>query len=106
MHIKFPERDFRDRETLENGDVAVNGDAATEEEPSKPRKEDLILITGKQEDCDKAREALLALVPVTEEVCALSALNAECSRIYKSTALMQCLFRVLHRCAGTPSLIA
>ncbi|XP_050051125.1 vigilin [Dermacentor andersoni] len=68
VHIKFPERDFRDRETLENGDVAVNGDAATEEEPSKPRKEDLILITGKQEDCDKAREALLALVPVTEEV--------------------------------------
>ncbi|XP_065285260.1 vigilin-like [Dermacentor albipictus] len=68
VHIKFPERDFRDRETLENGDVAVNGDATTEEEPSKPRKEDLILITGKQEDCDKAREALLALVPVTEEV--------------------------------------
>lgn len=68
VHIKFPERDFRDRETLENGDVAVNGDAATEEEPSKPRKEDLILITGKQEDCEKAREALLALVPVTEEV--------------------------------------
>lgn len=68
VHIKFPERDFRDRETLENGDVAVNGDATTEEEPSKPRKEDLILITGKQEDCEKAREALLALVPVTQEV--------------------------------------
>ncbi|KAL1413848.1 hypothetical protein MTO96_007903 [Rhipicephalus appendiculatus] len=68
VHIKFPERDFRDRETLENGDVAVNGDVATEEEPSKPRKEDLILITGKQEDCEKAREALLALVPVTQEV--------------------------------------
>uniref|UniRef100_A0A1E1X8G5 Putative vigilin n=1 Tax=Amblyomma aureolatum TaxID=187763 RepID=A0A1E1X8G5_9ACAR len=68
VHIKFPERDFRERgETLENGDVAVNGDAA-EEEPGKVRKEDLILITGKQEDCEKAREALLALVPVTQEV--------------------------------------
>ncbi|XP_037282451.1 satellite-binding protein 1 Dp1 [Rhipicephalus microplus] len=68
VHIKFPERDFRERETLENGDVAVNGDVATEEEPSKPRKEDLIFITGKQEDCEKAREALLALVPVSLEV--------------------------------------
>lgn len=72
VHIKFPERDLRDRgEVLENGEAAVNGDATAapaEEDGAKVRKEDLILITGKQEDCEKARDALQALVPVTEQV--------------------------------------
>lgn len=72
VHVKFPEREYREREPLENGETIVNGDlpASVEEtsEPDKVRREDLILITGKQEDCERAREALQALVPVTEEV--------------------------------------
>ncbi|KAG0433184.1 hypothetical protein HPB47_020160 [Ixodes persulcatus] len=56
-------------EPLENGEAAVNGEAAeAAPEEGKVRKEDLILIKGKQEDCEHAREALLALVPVSQEV--------------------------------------
>ncbi|CAN7986811.1 unnamed protein product [Ixodes pacificus] len=69
VHVKFPERESRDREPLENGEAAVNGEVAeVAPEEGKVRKEDLILIKGKQEDCEHAREALLALVPVSQEV--------------------------------------
>ncbi|XP_077998393.1 vigilin-like [Glandiceps talaboti] len=55
--IKFPDRIPK---IESNGDVdatpVVNGNC------------DVILITGKQDNCDRAKEALLALVPVTEEI--------------------------------------
>ncbi|XP_064459574.1 vigilin-like [Ornithodoros turicata] len=69
VHIKFPERSNRDRDALENGEV--NGDVeapAENEDPNRVRKEDIIVITGKQEDCEGAKEALLSLIPVTREV--------------------------------------
>ncbi|XP_033116726.1 vigilin-like [Anneissia japonica] len=68
--IKFPDR-IQNSET--NGgtteETQVNGDANSEtSEEDKPKKSDTIFITGKKENCEKARDALLALVPITEEV--------------------------------------
>lgn len=63
VQIKFPDRE------IVNGspDVheVVNGDAE-HEPPLSPRKCDIIIITGKKDDCDAAKEDLLALVPITE----------------------------------------
>lgn len=58
VQIKFPER-----ENFNNGEQEehVNGDGAN-------RPCDTIRITGKQENCAKAKQALLDLVPVTIEV--------------------------------------
>merc|ERR1712112_81112 len=44
----------------------VNGD--TNGETNGPRKCDIIIITGKAENCENAKKALLDLVPVMEEV--------------------------------------
>ncbi|XP_046390775.1 vigilin [Ischnura elegans] len=43
-------------------------DAIAPEEPAGPRPCDIIRITGKKENCEGAKEALLALVPITIEV--------------------------------------
>lgn len=48
-----------------SNDVQENGDM----EDSQVRKCDVISITGKQENCEAAKQALLDLVPVTVEVC-------------------------------------
>lgn len=59
VQIKFPERASNDYEAAEtNGDL--NGDAI------KPC--DVIRITGKKENCENAKAALLDLVPVTMEM--------------------------------------
>jgi predicted PilT family ATPase len=47
-----------------NGTSSENGDGSGD----GPRKCDIILITGKKENCEAAAAALQALVPVTEEV--------------------------------------
>lgn len=76
--IKFPDKPVQPvqnggppEEHLVNGDGHVNGDEGHSEplsEPhSGPRKCDIIIITGKQENCENAKQALLDLVPVTEE---------------------------------------
>ncbi|XP_053689982.1 vigilin isoform X2 [Sabethes cyaneus] len=62
VSIKFPERDAQEviiEPQLANGDV--NGG-----EPIKTT--DIIRISGRQEKCENAKEALLALVPITEEI--------------------------------------
>lgn len=61
VNIKFPDRDAPEAfvEGQQNGDV--NGG-----EPIKTT--DIIKISGRKEKCEKAKEALLALVPVTEEI--------------------------------------
>lgn len=66
--IKFPDKPAP---PAQNGaaEPVVNGDAAAEEEPSsEPKKCDIIIITGKAENCEGAKQALLDLVPVQEEV--------------------------------------
>uniref|UniRef100_A0A2M3YXE0 Putative vigilin n=1 Tax=Anopheles braziliensis TaxID=58242 RepID=A0A2M3YXE0_9DIPT len=88
VNIKFPERVVVDYQIPHFGDVAaqngngapgesgaeaeiVNG-GATEQPvaPSEPvhSPADLIRISGNQERCEQAKEALLALVPETEEI--------------------------------------
>ncbi|KAK5848353.1 hypothetical protein PBY51_005976 [Eleginops maclovinus] len=65
VQIKFPERDDgaagQDAPPQENGEVSPEADFV-------PRKCDIITIAGREEKCDLARAALLALVPITEDV--------------------------------------
>ncbi len=66
--IKFPDRN-PNAEQAEEGELVVNGDSNGDaHEEDKPKKCDTILITGKKENCEQAKEALEKLVPVTEEV--------------------------------------
>ncbi|XP_072349563.1 vigilin isoform X2 [Scyliorhinus torazame] len=67
VQIKFPERDENqgpDLHPQENGDL--NPDLREGEQA--PRKCDVIVVSGRKEKCEAAREALLALVPVTVNV--------------------------------------
>ncbi|XP_077400366.1 vigilin [Vanacampus margaritifer] len=65
VQIKFPERDDASagQEALpqENGDVCPDVEFV-------PRKCDVVTISGRAEKCEMAKAALLALVPITEDV--------------------------------------
>lgn len=65
VQIKFPERDDsaagQEAPPQENGDVSPDVEFV-------PRKCDIITIAGRAEKCELAKAALLALVPVTEDV--------------------------------------
>uniref|UniRef100_A0A7N6FCI0 High density lipoprotein-binding protein n=1 Tax=Anabas testudineus TaxID=64144 RepID=A0A7N6FCI0_ANATE len=65
VQIKFPERDDsaagQDAPPQENGDISPEAEFA-------PRKCDIITICGRAEKCELAKVALLALVPITEDV--------------------------------------
>ena len=75
--IKFPDRpnnNQQQQQPVVNGEAAVNGaengstvsdDAASDDAPNKS---DIILITGKRDNCEAAAKALQALVPITEEM--------------------------------------
>ena len=52
VQIKFPDK------AVENGEPVVNGDNSC----------NIIKITGKKDNCEKASQALLELVPITAEV--------------------------------------
>ncbi|XP_072896689.1 high density lipoprotein binding protein a isoform X1 [Hemitrygon akajei] len=68
VQIKFPEREetpVAEQQVHENGETDGEVKELT---PSVPRKNDIILISGRKERCEAARDALLALVPVTIEV--------------------------------------
>ncbi|XP_069775955.1 vigilin-like isoform X2 [Narcine bancroftii] len=67
VQIKFPERDDSqgpDHHPQENGDL--NSDLRDVDHT--PRKCDVIVVSGRKEKCEAAREALLALVPVTVDL--------------------------------------
>lgn len=56
VQIKFPEKDFHgDNDNLPNGDL-------------NPRPQDVVIIQGKKENCEAAKNALQALVPIKVEV--------------------------------------
>ncbi|MCL4139924.1 UNVERIFIED_CONTAM: hypothetical protein GTU68_041720 [Idotea baltica] len=57
VQIKFPEKDFHGDESLPNGDA---------EDSARPQ--DVVIVQGKKENCESAKNALLALVPVVEEL--------------------------------------
>ncbi|KAM8882459.1 vigilin [Synchiropus picturatus] len=65
VQIKFPERDDstagQDAFSQENGHISPDTEFV-------PRKCDIITISGRTEKCELAKEALLALVPVTEDM--------------------------------------
>ncbi|XP_031441150.1 vigilin isoform X3 [Clupea harengus] len=68
VQVKFPERDESAGQTAgQEPHPQENGDASPEAE-SAPRKCDTIAISGREEKCELARQALLALVPVTIDV--------------------------------------
>lgn len=65
VQIKFPEREEstagQDALIQENGDLSPDAEFI-------PRKCDIIIISGRAEKCEIAKVALLALVPITEDV--------------------------------------
>ncbi|GAB6018560.1 hypothetical protein CHUAL_000255 [Chamberlinius hualienensis] len=82
VQIKFPDREIREEndESQLNGEVnaPVNGDSfnipsneneyGESDRQSLPKKTDVIKITGRIENCERAKEALLQNVPITEEI--------------------------------------
>merc|ERR1719318_431184 len=67
--IKFPDKPIE--EANHDSEHAVNGDAASEgsnESDKVTKKQDIIIITGRKENCEAARDALQALVPITKEI--------------------------------------
>ncbi|XP_041820503.1 vigilin [Chelmon rostratus] len=65
VQIKFPERD--DSAAGQEAPPQENGEVSPEAE-FVPRKCDIISISGRAEKCELAKVALLALVPITEDV--------------------------------------
>ncbi|XP_044040906.1 vigilin [Siniperca chuatsi] len=65
VQIKFPERD--DSAAGQEAPPQENGEVSPEAE-FVPRKCDIITIGGRAEKCELAKAALLALVPITEDV--------------------------------------
>ncbi|XP_041840626.1 vigilin [Melanotaenia boesemani] len=65
VQIKFPERD--DSAAGQEASLQENGEISPEAE-FFPRKCDIITISGRAEKCELAKAALLALVPITEDV--------------------------------------
>nr|XP_048719653.1 vigilin isoform X4 [Caretta caretta] len=73
VQIKFPDREENPAPATEpamqeNGEESGEGKEAKEADPTSPKKCDIIIISGRREKCEAAKEALQALVPVTTEV--------------------------------------
>lgn len=64
VQIKFPERPGAPPPSEEQEEAAEE----VEPEEGKPDPRDVINITGRKEHCEAAKEALMALVPITVEV--------------------------------------
>ncbi|XP_034425054.1 vigilin [Hippoglossus hippoglossus] len=67
VQIKFPERDDSAAVSGQEPPPQENGEVSPEAE-FVPRKCDVIVISGRVEKCEPAKAALLALVPITEDV--------------------------------------
>ncbi|XP_010139037.1 PREDICTED: vigilin isoform X2 [Buceros rhinoceros silvestris] len=73
VQIKFPDREenpapVAEPAVQENGEESGEGKDGKDADPSSPKKCDIIIISGRREKCEAAKEALQALVPVTVEV--------------------------------------
>ncbi|NXY86908.1 VIGLN protein, partial [Alcedo cyanopectus] len=73
VQIKFPDREenpapVAEPAVQENGEEGGEGKDMKDADPSSPKKCDIIIISGRREKCEAAKEALQALVPVTTEV--------------------------------------
>jgi len=67
VQIKFPEKAQENANGEEAPPAQVNGEVNGEEEPPAVRPQDIVRVMGKKDRCEGARDALLALVPVTIE---------------------------------------
>lgn len=71
VQIKFPDREFRQDDSFSNEEeLTMNGEFnySVNGPDDRPRKSDIILITGKKENCQAAHDALQALVPISIDV--------------------------------------
>uniref|UniRef100_A0A8D3CZ28 Vigilin n=1 Tax=Scophthalmus maximus TaxID=52904 RepID=A0A8D3CZ28_SCOMX len=72
VQIKFPEREDssagQERNTLKQEPPPQENGEVSPEAEFVPRKCDIISISGRAEKCELAKSALLALVPITEDV--------------------------------------
>lgn len=80
VQIKFPDREMKEDEDEQqqngdelqlNGDIGIHGEgdhAYKAASDNKPKKTDIIKISGKKENCERAKEALMGLVPITLDV--------------------------------------
>uniref|UniRef100_U5EUN4 Putative vigilin n=1 Tax=Corethrella appendiculata TaxID=1370023 RepID=U5EUN4_9DIPT len=68
VQIKFPDRDTQDygNSNKENGDI--NGDDSPASSIVNSNSNDIIRISGRLEKCEAAKQALLNLVPITEDI--------------------------------------
>ncbi|PYZ99345.1 hypothetical protein A6K26_009755 [Gammaproteobacteria bacterium 2W06] len=66
VQIKFPEKDSGNNANVEEGHGQVNGEVNGDGEVAI-RPQDIVRVMGKKDNCEKARDALLSLVPVTVE---------------------------------------
>ncbi|XP_066966353.1 vigilin [Macrobrachium rosenbergii] len=62
VQIKFPEKDLN----IDMSQMQINGEVNGDAEPVT-RPQDIVRLSGKKEKCEAARDALLALVPITVE---------------------------------------
>lgn len=71
VSIRFPDRNANTDHQF-NEETSVNGEGCVDKDPSvaekASNKQDVILISGQEDKCTAAKEALLLLMPVTEEV--------------------------------------
>uniref|UniRef100_A0A6M2DT16 Putative vigilin n=1 Tax=Xenopsylla cheopis TaxID=163159 RepID=A0A6M2DT16_XENCH len=67
VQIKFPDRVNPEYQNANEEHQQINGDNESSEHDAI-RQCDIIRVTGKQENCDRAIQALLDLVPITIEV--------------------------------------
>lgn len=68
VELQFPAKLGSNNENSSTNSVheSENGNEEMNSSPPSPSKSDIIIISGLREDCEKAKEALLALVPVSE----------------------------------------
>jgi len=63
VEVQFPAK-LNNEQITENS----NEESASSSTPSSPSASDIIIISGLREDCELAKQALLALVPTSEEI--------------------------------------
>ncbi|KFM62860.1 Vigilin, partial [Stegodyphus mimosarum] len=64
VNIKFPDRE----KPAESEKITMNGECHIDENETDKNQKNIILIKGRPENCEAAKQALLDLVPVTEEM--------------------------------------
>lgn len=73
VEIQFPKRDTGDsKDGVPNGnadgEVAVQDEAPETQSNDKTKESDIIVLKGRKENCESAKNALLESIPVTKEV--------------------------------------